>query len=226
MCACVRVCKRTQSCISAQEREREKGGEFRCCLVAKVRNSRGELLERNAPSGNCPEFPPLFGHHYLFPSSTLTHQRILHLPPTFFLSYPPSSRCFVSSFPGMYAKMMWKEKREGQRGTRKADEWRDILLKTKRRGWNKYASVRSSPSPLLFLSVFIFFLFFPPPFFVSRRDRSTSVSFCSSLFFLIYLPFPYSHPRMNEERTITFCFRLEHLPPPSLWILQCVLFAF
>lgn len=67
-----------------------------------------------------------------------------------------------------------------------------------------------------FLSVFIFFSFLPPFFFVSRRDRSTSVSFCSPPFFFIYLPFsPYNHPRTNEERTITFCFRLEDLLPPE-----------
>lgn len=67
-----------------------------------------------------------------------------------------------------------------------------------------------------FLSVFIFFSFLPPFFFVSRRDRSTSVSFCSPPFFFIYLPLsPYNHPRTNEERTITFCFRLEDLLPPE-----------
>ena len=88
-----------------REKERERVREFRC-LAANVRNSRGEFLKRNAPSGSYPEFPPLYCSLLsLSLSSTLTH--------------PPSlSSLFLSSYPfltGGYAKTEWKEKRETKR---------------------------------------------------------------------------------------------------------------
>lgn len=132
-------------------------------------------------------FPPRHWRtNVFFTSFPLSFILTLPLPGISFLPFPDICKNDV------------EEKRERQRGTRKADEWRDILLKTKRRGWNKYASVRSSPLPLLFFICF-YFLFFSPLFFVSRRDRSTSVSFCSPLFFFIYLPF-FLQPPPNERR--------------------------
>lgn len=217
---CVRMCVNAynRARTRKRERERERG------RISVLFGSKGQKLERRACRAQCaiwqlpristPLWPPL----YLFPSSTLTHQRILHLPSTFFHPYSPSSLSVsFLPFPDV-CKNDVEENRERQRGTRKADEWRHILLKTKRRGWKQVVrecTVLSSSSSFFFIR--FYFLFFSPPFFfVSRRDRSTSVSFCSPPFFFIYLPFsPYNHPRTNEERTITFCFRLEDLLPPE-----------
>lgn len=108
-------------------------------------------------------FHPSLATTISFPSR---HWRInvffTSLPLSFILSLPLLGVSFLP-FPDV-CKNDVEENRERQRGTRKADEWRHILLKTKRRGWNKYTSVRSSPLPLLFFIRF-YFLFFSPPFF-------------------------------------------------------------
>ena len=164
---CVRMCVNAYNRARTRKREREREGG----RISVLFGSKGQKLEGRACRAQCaiwqlpristPLWPPL----YLFPSSTLTHQRILHLPSTFFHPYPPSSRsCFVSSFPGCMQKRCGRKQRERQRGTRKADEWRHILLKTKRRGWKQVVrecTVLSSSSSFFFYPFLFSFLFSP-----------------------------------------------------------------
>ena len=80
-------------------------------------------------------FHPSTALYYLFPSPR--HWRThLHFPPSSFLPTP--------SLPvGMQKPSGRKNERQRERGreTRKTDGRRNILLKTKRREWNRYAAI-------------------------------------------------------------------------------------
>lgn len=230
---CVRMCVNAYNRARTRKREREREGG----RISVLFGSKGQKLEGRACRAQCaiwqlpristPLWPPL----YLFPSSTLTHQRILHLPSTFFHPYPPSSRsCFVSSFPGCMQKRCGRKQRERQRGTRKADEWRHILLKTKRRGWKQVVrecTVLSSSSSFFFYP-FLFSFLFSPLFF---RFTSRQKYFCFLLFsaILLHLSSAFSlQPSPNERRkndNILLPSRRSS-PPRAFGFLHRVLFAF
>lgn len=72
-------------------------------------------------------------------------------------------------------------------------------LKDKEKGMEQVYECTVLSSSSSFFYPFLFSFLFSPLFFVSRRDRSTSVSFCSPLFFFIYLPFSLQPPP-NERR--------------------------